>query len=585
MTETTTPLGGTIPGDPLQAFQQWSDLMGRSQQMMMEFWTKQDGLSSDPFGLMNAWQSMLNSTGADPNRFLAQQTAMWNDGVKLWQAFLSGKPAEGPAANVRDKRFGSAAWTENPAFDFLRQSYLIAAQHVLQAAGGLEGMGEHDKQKVMFLVRQFVDAMSPSNFALTNPDVVNATIESRGENLLKGLQHLLDDLSRGRMKMVDEEAFEVGRNVAVTPGKVVFENRMFQLIQYSPTTETVFETPLLIFPPWINKFYILDLTAEKSFIRWAVDQGLTVFVVSWANPNEAHADVTLDTYVGEGFLVAIAEACKAAKVEAVHTIGYCVAGTTLAAVLALLEEKKQAKRVKTVTFFTAQVDFADAGDLKVFVDDGQLENIQALAADKGYLDGRYMATTFNLLRSNDLIWNYVVNNYLLGKDYLPFDLLYWNSDATNVPCRWHGEYLRDLYRDNKLVHPGGISIAGIPIDLTTVKTPAYIQAGKEDHIAPAKSVYKLTHLLKGPMRFVLAGSGHIAGVVNPPAAKKYQYWTLDGALPATVDEFAAQATETKGSWWPDWIDWLAPQSGDRVPARQPKNAIEDAPGRYVKVRI
>jgi polyhydroxyalkanoate synthase subunit PhaC len=582
----------SAPENAIEQFQRWTHLMGRAQQLMLEHWTRQDGSAAnpDPMGVMATWQSMANAAAANPSKLIEAQAALWQDSVKLWSAFLSGKPEEGPAAGAKDKRFASPAWRENPAFEFLRQSYLLTAQHLLTSVGALEGLDEASRAKAQFLTKQFVDAMSPSNFALTNPDVLSATVESRGENLIKGLENLLQDLENGRMRMVDETAFEVGRNVAVTPGKVVFENRMFQLIQYAPTTDEVYETPLLIFPPWINKFYILDLTAEKSFIRWAVEQGLTVFVVSWANPDENHADVTLDTYVKEGLLTAIDKAIDATDAASVHAIGYCVAGTTLAATLAYLAAKGEASKVATATFFTAQVDFADAGELSLFVDDEQLANIEALSKAKGYLDGRHMATTFNLLRSNDLIWNYVVNNYMLGKDYLPFDLLYWNSDATNVPCTWHGAYLRDLYRDNKLVQPGGISIDGVPIDLSTVRTPTYIQAGKEDHIAPAKSVYKLAHHFKGPIRFVLAGSGHIAGVVNPPSAGKYQHWVVEAdAPPPTLDEFVASAREVKGSWWPDWIGWLSAQSGKKVPARIPGagklKAIEDAPGRYVKVRI
>ncbi|MGL4542287.1 MAG: PHA/PHB synthase family protein, partial [Polymorphobacter sp.] len=416
------------------------------------------------------------------------------------------------------------------------------------------------------------------------PQVLKATTESGGANLVKGLEHMLDDIKAGRMKLTDEDAFEVGRNVAITPGKVVFQNRLFQLIQYSASTEQVYEIPLLIFPPWINKYYILDLTAEKSFIRWAVAQGLTVFVVSWKNADASLADATLDTYVGEGQMTAISQVLRITGAPATHAIGYCVAGTTLAATLAYLKTTGADATVRTATFFTAQVDFEQAGDLKVFVDAENLEKIEAAAADTGFTDGRTMAATFNLLRSNDLIWNYVVNNYLLGKDYFPFDLLYWNSDATNVPARWHLTYLKDLYRDNLLVKPGGIRIAGVPIDIDTVTTPSYIQAGKEDHIAPARSVYEITRHFNGPMRFVLAGSGHIAGVVNPPAAMKYNHWTSD-QLPETLDEFIAGATEHKGSWWPDWMAWLAPQSGAKVPAREPVNAIEAAPGSYVKERI
>lgn len=581
---------------PLEQFQRWTFLMGKAQQLMLEFWTREatggTRFGPDPFGLMNAWNAVVTAAAADPARIAQMQANYWQDSLRLWQSFVGGKPDEAPAipGADKDKRFASPAWKSNPTFDFLRQSYLLASQYMMQAVGDLEGIDERQRAKALFYTKQFVDALSPSNYALTNPDVIKATAETQGENLLKGLEHMLEDMQQGRMRLTDESAFEVGRNVAITPGKVVFENRLFQLIQYAPTTEQVYETPLVIFPPWINKYYILDLTAEKSFIRWAVEQGLTVFVVSWRNPDASFADATLDTYVKEGLLTAIDKVIEGIGVKSVHAIGYCVAGTTLAATLAYLAAKGEAAKVRTATFFTAQIDFSESGDLKVFVDDEQLEAITKLTKEKGYLDGRYMATTFNMLRSNDLIWNYVVNNYLLGKDYFPFDLLYWNSDATNVPGNWHASYLRDLYRDNKLVEAGAISIDGTPIDLSQVTVPTYVQAGKEDHIAPARSVYKIAKHFKGPIRFVLAGSGHIAGVVNPPAANKYQHWVNDAeTLPETLDEFLAGAREVKGSWWPDWIDWIAKQSGSKVRARIPGKgklkAIEDAPGRYVKERI
>lgn len=582
-----TPLTDDKVPVPLDQFQRWTDLIGRGQQTMLEFMTREPATDAnpDPFGMMATWQKVAAAAAADPAKLVEMQTRFMTDSLALWQSFLTPGAAK---PQVSDKRFKGEGWGEVPAFDLMRQSYLLASQYILDATAGLDGLDAKDKAKALFHTRQFVDALSPSNYPLTNPEVLKATIDSGGENLLKGLDHLLDDLKAGRMRMTDETAFEVGRNVAVTPGKVVFENRLFQLIQYTPTTADVFETPLLIFPPWINKFYILDLTPEKSFIRWAVEQGLTVFVVSWKNADASIADVTLDSYIGEGMIMAIAKVLEATGAASTHTIGYCVAGTTLAAALAYLTAKGEADKVASATFFTAQVDFADCGDLSVFVDDVQLDGIAKLTAEKGYLDGRAMASTFNMLRSNDLIWNYVVNNYMLGKDYLPFDLLYWNSDATNVPALWHQSYLRDLYRDNKLVVPGGISVAGVPIDLSTVMTPSYVQGGKEDHIAPARSAYRISRILGGPSRFVLAGSGHIAGVVNPPSQMKYQHWT-GPADAATLDEFVAGATEHKGSWWPDWMAWLAPQSGAKVPPRVPGEgplkAIEDAPGRYVKERI
>ena len=582
-------MADTPTAEPVDVLLRWTDLVARSQAAMLDFAGREPPPLGDPVAMLKSWSEVAGGLAREPAKLLELQQGYLSDAARLWQSFLSGTPQDSPVKAINDKRFVAEAWSRLPAFDFLRQSYLLASQYLL--AGAAAGVGHLDRQqqaKAMFDARQFVDALSPSNYPLTNPQVLEKTIETGGENLLRGFEHLLDDLRTGRMKMTDEDAFEVGRNVAITPGKVVFENRLFQLIEYTPTTTEVHEIPLLIFPPWINKFYILDLTAEKSFIRWAVAQGLTVFMVSWKNADASLADITLDHYVGDGQLTAIAKVLEATGAPATHAIGYCVAGTTLAATLAYMQATGSAAAVRTATFFTAQVDFSSAGELSVFVDDAQLEGIDRLTEGKGYLDGRHMATTFNKLRSNDLIWNYVINNYLLGKDYFPFDLLYWNSDATNVPARWHMAYLKDMYRDNRLAQPGGISIAGVPIDLTTVKVPAYIQSGKEDHIAPAKSVYKMTRHFAGPMRFILAGSGHIAGVVNPPVQHKYQYWT-NNTLPPSFDEFVAGAVESKGSWWPDWIAWLVPQSGAMVPARVPGEgplkAMEDAPGRYVKERI
>lgn len=585
MTESASVPAG-LDAEAIERFQKWTELMGRGQQMMLEFWTREGETLplADPLGMIGTWQRAVAAWMADPAKLLEIQTRYMTDAMAMWQSFLVPGHAQSPVADVKDRRFASEAWRETPVFDFLRQSYLLASNYMLEATHELDGLDPREQQRARFLVKQFVDAMSPSNFAHTNPEVMTRTLATGGANLLKGLEHLLEDLRQGRMKMTDESAFEVGVNVAATPGRVVFENRLFQLIQYSPTSETVFEVPLLIFPPWINKFYILDLTPEKSFIRWAVAQGLTVFVVSWKSADETLADVTMDHYVGEGMFTAIDEVRRICGVESVHTIGYCVAGTTLAAALAVLAAKGEAGKVASATFFTAQVDMSECGDLGVFIDDAVLDTIARLTADKPWLDGRNMALTFNMLRSNDLIWNYVVNNYLMGKDYFPFDLLYWNSDATNVPALWHRRYLEDIYRDNLLVKPGGITCLGVGIDLSKVATPSYVQGGKEDHIAPAPSAYKLTRHFKGELRYVLAGSGHIAGVVNPPAANKYQYWTNE-SLPERFEEFVAGATEHKGSWWPDWLAWLSPRSGVQVPARVPEDGIEPAPGRYVKERI
>lgn len=566
----------------LEQMQQWTQVIGRTQQLMLE--------------------QAAGATGRvlpfDPETVARIQSGFADEGLALWQRFLDSggllrdepapAPAESPAAR-KDRRFADPAWTQNPFYDLIRQSYLLVSDYMTRLADSVDGVDAKQKAKLRFATTGMLDALSPSNFPLTNPTVVQKTIETGGENLVKGMQHMLADMEKGQLSHTDGTQFEVGRNIAATPGKVVHETPLYQLIHYAPSTETVLTTPLIIFPPWINRFYILDLSPEKSFVKWAVDQGISVFLVSWKSADASMKDLIWDDYILRGQIDAIDTVRDLLKVKSVHTIGYCVAGTTLAATLALLTAHGEADKVKSATFFTAQVDFSEAGDLNLMVDDSQLKLLEQLSAP-GYLDGRYMAATFNALRGRDLIWNYVVNNYLMGDDYPPFDLLYWNGDTTNLPAKWHKSYLVDLYRDNRLVQPGSIHVEGTPIDLTTVKTPTYIQAGREDHIAPAASVWKLMDQFSGPKRFVLAGSGHIAGVVNPPSASKYQHWVNEGAC-ASLDEFVSGATEIKGSWWPDWIQWIAAQDGKKVPATGARipgkgklKAIEDAPGRYVKSR-
>jgi polyhydroxyalkanoate synthase subunit PhaC len=574
--------------------QHWTWVMGRAQQLMLEFVARQMGEAQDqaaakPAPAAVTWPS--TNMFPDPGEVAKAQVELWTEGLNIWQRALGGpsQPSDLQKKADRDKRFAAPEWRDNPLFDMIRQSYVLISDRLLGSVEAAEGVDEKTRDKLRFAAKSFVDAMAPSNFALTNPLVLERTLETKGENLLKGLENMLRDLSQGQLTHTDPEAFEVGRNIATTPGKVVKQTPLYQLIQYSPTTDEVYETPLIIFPPWINRYYILDLNPKKSFIRWAVEQGLTVFVVSWKSADEDMAGLTMDDYV-----LAQIEAIDAVrdllKVRSVHTIGYCVAGTKLAATLALLASRGEAEKVKSATFFTAQVDFSEAGDLNLFIGDETMQLIEQLAADKGYLDGRYMAATFNMLRGRDLIWNYVVNNYLLGEDYPPFDLLHWNSDTTNLPLNWHKAYLKQLYQENRLVQPGGISIDGTPIDLRKVETPAYVQAGREDHIAPPQSVWKITHHFQGPLRFVLAGSGHIAGVVNPPEAQKYQYW-LNEEKVDTIDDFIAGAKETKGSWWPDWISWIGTQGPEKVPVKGALipgkgrlKALEDAPGSYVKAR-
>jgi polyhydroxyalkanoate synthase len=576
MTDETT----TIP--TLEDWQHWALVMARANQMIMEAWADNlaKGKSMPGFGLP------VTEKAADPMAWMSAGAEAWSKGLEAWSDML-GQYSE--AAEKKDRRFSSPEWRENPIFDTVRQSYLAISEKLLGTVEEIEGLDEAARQRLRFATKNFVDAMSPTNFMATNPEVMKRTVETKGENLLAGLRNMLADISRGQVTQSPEGAFELGRNLAVTPGKVIYETRLFQLIQYAPSTEEVLETPLVIFPPWINRFYILDLTPEKSFVKWCVDQGVNLFMVSWKSADESIRDVMLDDYVAAQLEV-IDVIREALGVKATHVIGYCVAGTTLAATLAWLAAKGEADKVKSATFFTAQVDFEDPGDLKLFVGDETLKTLQQMTAETGVLDGRVMAATFNLLRGRDLIWNYVVNNYLMGNDPPPFDLLHWNSDVTNLPGEWHRDYLERLYRQNLLVRPGAIAVKGVPIDLSKIEVPAYIQAGREDHIAPAPSVWKLTGVLNGPTRFVLAGSGHIAGVVNPPAAGKYQYWTNDEPA-ATLDEFVKGAAEHKGSWWPDWIQWLkglGPETvkadGARVPGAGKYKAIEDAPGRYVRTR-
>lgn len=545
----------------------------------------------DPAQWLMLTQGWTRQTPFDPET----TQKIVQEGMQLWQGVLgnmlgkaSGAEAEPAELPRKDRRFADPVWQEHPAYALLHQTYLMLAEYFTRAARDVDGVPDDKKAQLKFATQALVEAMSPDNFLATNPVVLKRTIETGGQNLVKGMQHLINDLQRGQLTHTDADAFTLGENLAATPGKVVRETPLYQLVQYSPSTDTVLEVPLVIFPPWINRFYILDLTPKKSFIKWAVDQGITVFVASWKSADASMKDVVWDDYI-RAQIDAIDHVCARLKVPAVHTIGYCVAGTTLAATLAVLARRDEDEKVKSATFFTAQVDFEKAGELLQFIDDHQLEMISKLAPD-GYLDGRYLAATFNSLRGKDLIWNYVVNNYLLGEDYPAFDLLHWNGDVTNLPAKWHGDYLRDLYRDNKLVQPDALNADGTPIDIKLVETPSYVQAGRDDHIAPAESVWRITDHFAGPLTFLLAGSGHIAGVVNPPAANKYQYWTGDSDA-NSLDAFVEGATEHPGSWWPHWLEWLEGQDdakvaakGKRKPGCKGDKTIEDAPGRYVKAR-
>ncbi|MFZ5465612.1 MAG: class I poly(R)-hydroxyalkanoic acid synthase, partial [Pseudomonadota bacterium] len=553
---------------------------------------------ADELGIAQAFMEMMAKLMANPYRLAqAQMNLVW-DYFSLWQHSMlrfmgmEAKPVVQPAKG--DNRFKDKQWEEHFLFDFIKQSYLITARHIHDVVSNVEGLPEDTQKKVNFFTRQYVDALSPSNFALTNPEVFRETVKSHGQNLIKGLNNLLRDMEEGngqlRIKMTDTSAFELGKNVATTPGKVVYRTELMELLQFAPTTAEVYKRPLLILPPWINKYYILDLREKNSFIKWATDQGHTVFVVSWVNPDARLAEKGFDDYLTEGSLAALDAVCKQTGVDEVNMIGYCLGGTLLGATLAYLAARKD-KRPVSATFFTSLLDFSVPGELGVFIDEQQVKNLERKMFERGYLEGSEMATTFNMLRANDLIWSFVVNNYLMGKDPFPFDLLFWNSDSTRMPAKMHSFYLRNMYMKNLLKEPGGIELCGVPIDLRKIKIPAYFISTIEDHIAPWKGTYLGARLLSGPVRFVLGGSGHIAGIVNPPSANKYGYWVNPAkALPATPEQWFEGAQQQPGSWWTDWQQWIASQNGDeKVPARDPAKGklkpLEDAPGSYAKLRL
>ncbi|MEP3114108.1 class I poly(R)-hydroxyalkanoic acid synthase [Nisaea sp.] len=585
--------------DPVEFASTMQDIATRSQKLVNGFVERQktEGKAAepDPLHLADAFMSLTNQMMNNPAHLVQAQMDLWQGYMDIWnrsaQRWLGKEPEPTVSSEVPDRRFRDEAWQENVVFDFIKQSYLLTSRWTQDLVGQTEGLDPKTQQKVDFYTRQFVDAMAPTNFLMTNPEVLRTTIETHGDNLVHGLQNLLEDLERGKgklsIRMTDPDAFEVGKNIATSPGKVVYQNDLMQLIQYAPSTETVYRRPLLIVPPWINKFYILDLREKNSFIRWAVSEGFTVFVVSWVNPDETLSQKSFEDYMLEGPLAALDAIEQATGEKEANVIGYCIGGTLMAATLAYMANKKD-DRVKSITFFTTMVDFEEAGELSVFIDEEQLAALEDKMNKRGYLDGSEMASTFNMLRANDLIWSFVVNNYLLGKDPFPFDLLYWNSDSTRMPAVMHSFYLRNMYQENKLIEPGAITLAGTPIDLSTIKTPAFILSTKEDHIAPWKSTYRATQIYSGPIKFCLAGSGHIAGVVNPPSDKpKYGHYT-NSRRPKSPDKWLEGATYHESTWWPEWAKWMSRHGGGKVEARIPGDgaliAIEDAPGSYVRVQ-
>ena len=597
-----TPSAPPTPG-PDEWTANMAGIAERSQRLISDFMARnasnpgqaaQMGMA-DTVSIGAAFLELTTKMLESPDKLVEAQITLWKDYMELWRSValkaFNGTDTPVIQADPGDKRFKDKDWQDNQVFDFIKQSYLLTSRWLQSTVQGVEGLDPHTQHKVDFFTRQFVNALAPTNFAITNPEVLRAVAETKGENLVKGLEHLLADLEKGkgqlRVSMTDEKAFTMGINVASTPGKVVFENKMLQLIQYSPTTAEQKDIPIVILPPWINKFYILDLREKNSLVKWLTDQGYTTFVVSWVNPSGTMGDTSFEDYMLDGAIAAKDAVLAATGAPKLHMVGYCIGGTLMSATLAYLKAKGD-DTVATATYFVALTDFKDPGDLGVFIDEQQIEGLEKRMDEAGgFLDAADMANSFNLLRSNDLIWSFVVNNYLLGKEPFPFDLLYWNSDSTRMPKAMHSFYLRNMYLENNLAKPGGITLAGVPIDLRTVTVPTYMISAREDHIAPWASTYAGTKLFGGPVRFVLAGSGHIAGVVNPPSAKKYNYWT-NAKNPATPDEWLKGAKEHPGSWWTDWDKWLAPQSGASVPARKPGDGklkvIEDAPGRYVKAR-
>jgi polyhydroxyalkanoate synthase len=551
-------------------------------------------LATDELGIGKAFMELAAKMLANPYRMAESQMNLWWDYMSLWQSStmkLMGVGADPVAAPAKgDKRFKHDDWEEHFLFDYIKQSYLIAARWLHDAVGSVEGLDDTTKKKVDFFTRQYIDALAPSNFALTNPEVFRETIATGGQNLVKGLNNLLDDIERGngrlKISMTDPKAFELGVNIATTPGKVVFQNDLLQLLQYEPTTAKVARRPLMIVPPWINKYYILDLREKNSFVKWATDEGLTVFVISWVNPDANLAHKDFEDYLTEGTLAALDAIEKATGEKEVNALGYCLGGTLLAATLAYMAAKND-KRITSGTFMTSLVDFTRAGELEVFIDEEQIASLERKMNERGYLEGSEMANTFNMLRSNDLIWSFVINNYLLGRDPFPFDLLHWNCDATRMPATMHSFYLRNMYLQNKLREPGGISLAGVPIDLSKIQVPTYFVSAMEDHIAPWKTTYAGPQLVSGDSQFVLSGSGHIAGMINPPAAKKYGFWTNE-TLTDRPEAWLEGASQHEGSWWPHWRSWLSAHQGGqvapRVPGKGKLKVIEAAPGSYARIR-
>ncbi|MCW5588859.1 MAG: class I poly(R)-hydroxyalkanoic acid synthase [Legionellales bacterium] len=575
-----------------------SEIAEKTYQVLNQFMSRwqegQMGVGWNDFAVLGKlYQDYLQNLWSDPNKLFAQQMAYWQSMMGLWQnmtlAWLGEKVEPVIQPSVTDKRFRDTQWDNIPLFAFIKQAYLIFAQHAQESVAKVQGLDAKRKNQLAFFTQQFVNAMSPSNFILTNPQVLNATLHSKGENLVNGLNNMLEDLAKNTqgaftISMTDMQAFSIGKNIATTSGSVVWQNDLLQLIQYHPTSKEVYQKPLLIIPPWINKYYILDLQPENSLVKYLVDQGFTVFMISWVNPTEHHRDKDFASYLAEGSLAAIQQIIKLCDEKTINVVGYCIGGTLLSATLAHLAVKKQ-QWVNSATYFATMIDFSEPGDLGVFIDEEQIQQLEKLMSEKGFLPGAAMATSFNMLRSNELIWSYYINNYLMGNEPFPFDLLYWNCDNTNLPAKMHSFYLRKMYLENVFCQPNGVTLLDTPLDIQKITVPAMFISAEGDHIAPWKSTYLGALLHQGETEFVLSSSGHIAGIVNPPVKKKYAHW-INKTLPSDSMEWFSKAKECEGSWWPYWVKWLSKQSGDKIPARKigcgKVTELEPAPGSYVK---
>jgi len=568
-------------------------LLSKIYDLLAEHFNESEHKPVDPLNLRMAWAEYLNYALAQPEKVMVRQFLWWNGCMSLWQDYAlktlghQDRPDIHVLPEKGDRRFNAEEWENHPLFNFLKQAYLLTGRHILESLNDFD-LDPEVRSRLDFALRQYISALSPTNFLFTNPEVLRLTIDTNGQNLIKGLENLVSDLERGhgelRISMTDYKAFKIGENIAATKGSVVFRNEIMELIQYAPTTEKVHKEPLLIVPPWINKYYILDLGPEKSLAKWLVDQGHSVFMISWVNPDAKLGHLTFSDYIEKGFLTALKQVETLTDTQQTNVIAYCIGGTMLSMAMSYLKSIGQDKRVKSATFLTTLIDFEDVGELKLFTTESQIDMIEyQMKQSGGILPAEALKATFSMLRANDLIWNFVINNYLIGKHPFPFDLLYWNDDSTNLPGAMHSYYLRNMYLHNRLKEPAALEILGQKIDVTQIKTPSYFLSCREDHIAPWHATYSSMKLLGGEKRFVLSGSGHIAGVVNPPAKNKYEYWTSDKS-PKKPETWFKNAEEHKGSWWPDWQKWIETHSKTKVDARKIKKSICPAPGTYVSAK-